>query len=544
MARGFFVGLLAGSLAAVFLQVQPRLACGPDTVFSGHPLGLDQWVYSALARAVWRSPTKCTYEYPFALFWPSPPVLIQLPITLVAWLGRVFDLPTAFELLRILGAGFSGLAVALIGRKLFSHPTWRGWFYAVSTLGGAYFFVLGIGEAIRTAGIYGLLELPVYFERAMAPIYWWLPFLAQNLWLPLEAVYHAMVLGAFALLLHNQWKWAALLGLAVWFSNPFPAVSLYSVALPWIFIETFISSRGQRASKLRAVALWLVTAVIGYSYYALFLPQWPVLKELADMHRVPLAPPPTWQQLIAWLWPAIPPLVWSVTHPAGRKHIWHSPSWRLMELTVGAQLALLSQFAFLGDNAVQPYHFNRGYLALAVGALVVRWLQHFSPRRVSRLAAYFLLSLCVDQCLFFLNIITQGVRTGFVPQEIAEIGRVIAEREGPQVFYNRAFPYSVYFAATSDHVPYDMPETMVVPWSQERLRIIEEALQNNAAQNLAALGVSLVIVTKNDVLASRLPPHDWSELYRGKNFLVFELEKTKRRKPPQLAPPLPQKQKP
>jgi hypothetical protein len=232
LRAGFWIGLAFGLAASLYFQIQPRLSAGATSVFTGAPLGLDEWVYFALARAVLRSPTGLTYSYPFALFWEAPPVLVQLPIALAAWIGRLTGLPVAFEILRVLGTAFSGGCLAIMGACLFRHRGWRAWFYVAAALGGAWFWVLAVVEAIGTAGVYGLTELPTYLQRAMGPIYWWLPFLAQNVWLPLEAVYHALVLGALALLLCGRRRAAAWLGLATWFSNPFPAVSLYAVALP------------------------------------------------------------------------------------------------------------------------------------------------------------------------------------------------------------------------------------------------------------------------------------------------------------------------
>jgi len=372
LRAGFWTGLAFGLAASVYFQIQPRLSTGAASVFTGAPLGLDEWVYFALARAVQRSPTGLTYSYPFALFWKAPPVLVQLPIALAAWIGRLTGLPIAFEILRVLGTAFSGGCLAIMGACLFRHRRWRAWFYVAAAVGGAWFSVLAVVEAITTAGVCGLIELPVYLQRAMGPIYWWLPFLAQNVWLPLEAVYHALVLGAFALLLCGRRRAAAWLGLATWFSNPFPAVSLYAVALPWLLVESLWGPHDERPRTRRTFGLWVITAALGYGYYAAFLPMWPVLGELGRMHQVALAPPPTVAQLLAWFAPLVPAVVWAAGTRRGRRHIGSQPEWRLMAILLLSQLAFLAQFAVAGHHAVQPYHFNRGYLAIASAAFIVR----------------------------------------------------------------------------------------------------------------------------------------------------------------------------
>lgn len=529
-------GLVFGLTCAILFQVPPRLSAHA-TVFSGAPVGLDEWVYFSLARAVWRCPNGITYQYPFSLFWQSPPVLVQIPITVAAWIGWWLGLPAAFELLRVIGSALTGGALGALGVALFGSRQWRYWFYILSAFGGAWFIVLAIWQALETAGISGLTELPVYVARTMDAIFWWLPFLAQNIWQPLETIYHSLVISAFACLMLGKVRLAALLGLLTWFSNPFPAAALYLPALPWLVLELGLNIRSQqRREKTTDLILWALTAVVGYGYYAWFLPQWPVLKELAAMHRVPLAPPPNIPQLVVWFAPFLPTLAWAFFTRAGRRQVFRRPAWRLIGLLYFSQITFLLQFFVLRHNAIQPYHFNRGYLALASFALLVRWVQSLYPRRLPRLVAVLLCTFLADQLSFFGYLATEGIKSGFVPQEIVQVANVFNEREAGQLFVSQAYSYSCYLAAATNQIPYDMPETMVVPWPKTRGRLLTEAIQSGS-DAIEQLGISLFVVSKEDPLTATLLLGNWRLIGETLHYAILELPKEKRRQVPRLPPP-------
>jgi hypothetical protein len=148
-----------------------------------------------------------------------------------------------------------------------------------------------------------------------------------------------------------------------------------------LLVESLWGPPDERPRTMRTFGLWLITAALGYGYYAAFLPIWPVLGELGRMHQVALAPPPTLAQLVAWFAPLVPAVAWAAGTRRGRRRIGSHPEWRLMAILLLSQLGFLAQFAVAGHHAVQPYHFNRGCLAIASAAFIVRWLQSVAPRR-------------------------------------------------------------------------------------------------------------------------------------------------------------------
>jgi hypothetical protein len=534
--RSFVLGLLFGGAFSLFCQIQPRLASSSYAVFTGAPQGLDEYVYFALVRAIWRTGNGLTYSYPFAVFWDAPPIMIQLPLSAAALAGRLIGLPWAFEFLRICGTSLTAVALAYIGYALFRSAAWRNRFVLFAAFGGAWFTFLGIAEAIKTAGVWGLTELPIYVERALGPLYWWLPFLAQNVWSPLEAVYHAEVLGAFALLLKGNLRLATGVGLITWFSNPFPASSLYAAAIPWLGIKALRGSDSERRKATTGLVWWLLSAAAGFGYYGIFLKHWPVLEELTRMHRVPLAPPPTSSQLIAWFGPFLPPIIWSCFTKSGHKYVWQKNEWLMVMVIIISQVGFLLQFPFLGVLATQPYHFNRGYLAVALFALLFRWLYCLNPRKLSAWALALLISTSFDQGFFFLSRLVNGTETGYVPQEIAELRETLLGREPNQLFLCHAFPYSVYFAAFTDNIPFDMPETMVVPWTETRCELLATVVKNR--DDLSTLGISLAILAHNDEIANLLcQQKGWHIVKTTQNYSVYELEAARRRNIPRLPPP-------
>src|SRR5690606_7324650 len=124
------------------------------------------------------------------------------------------------EVGRVLGAAGAGAALAAMG-CLFPAGFWRRWFYVIAVFCGASFGLGALYHALRIGGLDALTEPHEYIDEAMDKLIWWLPFPLQNLRMPLECLYHAVVFGGLACLAWNRLGWAWLLGLLTWASNPF-----------------------------------------------------------------------------------------------------------------------------------------------------------------------------------------------------------------------------------------------------------------------------------------------------------------------------------
>ena len=516
--RGAVWGGLIGLAAAVWLQVQPRVLAMPGTVFSGAPQGTDQWTYFAMVRAIMRSPTWITYAYPFDLWWPTPPVLFQPALAVLAVLARVMGLPMAFEAGRVLGAAASGAALALMAHRLSPGRGWRGWLTVAMGLGGGVFWA---ASGVLTAYHGGWPTLPwTMHARVMGHLFMWTPWLAQNVFYPLEAVYHALVLGVLAALLFRRNALALVLGGAAVFSNPFAGGALLACVVPWWVWNTLAARPGaDRARAARQLVLWLGLAALVLGYYGWFVRQWPALRDLNRIYTGALREWLTPAQM-AMLWtPFGAGLVWSVAARRGRRLVWGNRNWRLMGLLAMSQIALAQQALVLGAWAVQPMHFNRGYMAVGMAALFWRaaraWARN--PRVVPRWAVLVVALTLPDQSFFFAFLVEDGVRTGGIPVAAERIVREVGKLPGRLIVHGD-WKHNAYLAAETDHQPFLNEETMVMPFAEERLRRVLDVMRRGG--RLEELGIDVLIAMEGSPAARLAQGHGWRLLWPGSGWMA------------------------
>ena len=501
-------GGAAGLAAALWFQVTPRLSLNPSLTFTGAPQGLDQFTYFAMVRAIWRSPNSITYAYPFSLYWATPAVLVQLPLTAIAWIARITGIPLAFEAARILGTAASAAGIVLLARRLVRRRGWRPWFLLALILGGGWFWMRSVADALSVAGLPGMTELWNYHPAAFDGLYHWAPFVAQNITYPLEAVYHGIVFAALAALVWRRERVAMVLGVAAWLSNPFTAVALSAAVVPWWVWSAVRAGGGERARAARNAAGWVLITAAGVAYYGPFLGQWPALKDLSRQYSVPLLPPLSPMQMLLMWGPWIAGIVWSIATPAGRRHVWGRPVWSLFAILALTQMALAQQGWVLGERAVQPPHYNRGYLLVGMVAVFWRAAMAWAPRARRApwwLAAAVLMTL-PDQGLFFLREALHGVQVGFISRGHANALRSADALPAPLVAYAPHGTGSV-LAALTNHLPFGIPESMVVPFPAERDAILAHALA--AGEDLARIGIQLCVTAHDDPAVPLLEGHGW-----------------------------------
>lgn len=520
LLRGALVGAAIGLIAAFHGQLAPRLVVSPEWVFTGAAQGLDEWVYMALCRAVWRSPTFLTYEYPFLLGWSAPPVMIQLPIAALAWIGKLIGLPLAFEVARIAGASASGAAMAAIGWKLFGTPQWRLWFYLAAVCGGGMFWIGAVRQSIRVAGLVGLTDFVPYLRYAMGTFYEWRPYLLQNVTYPLEPVYHALVLSALACVLYRRWIAVWVLGMCLWYSNPFPAVALAAPLLGYFVVRTIIAGRRRNANVIKLL-MWLGITTAGLAYYLLFLPQWPAFRDLVIGHHGPtlqVLSSPGWLMLLM-PWAAI------IVICAWNRRVWRvmrrDAALALFAWVAVCHLLLLAQGFLIGKRAVQPFHFDRGYLQIALVALAfgLTYRRLHIPRVVPAwLKAVVLISL-TDQSLFFAEYLSRGIVIGCVQKDLARIAQRMDEIPGRLVYHFTSPSTNIYFASVTHHQPFHAPETMVIPFAEERQHMLDAALGGH--RKLRDVGLSLFITPVDGPYLPLVRSQGWNTIYTTPKYLLL-----------------------
>lgn len=543
---GALIGALAAFVVAVTGHVLLWMQAGDGYESTGATQGLDLWTYYSMARAVWRSPNGITYSYPYELYWPTASVIFQLPITVLAWLGRLTSLPMAFEIGRVVGGAGAGAALGSIG-ALFPRGFWRRWFYIAAVLGGGLFSLASVAMAIETAGLPGLTEPYQYQPEAMGRLMWWLPYLASNLRMPLECLYHAMVIGALACLIRRRYGWAWLLGLVSWMSNPFAAVALHGAVLSW-FAWRMVESRGSRRRYFAMHLLaWMAVNLAAAVYYGWFLNQWLLLRELHALYRIQHVPALEWWRLALLTMPYGAALMATLFMRSLRRAVWGRPVWRLFAILAVVHLLLIQQSAVLGDFAMQSYHYNRGYLHL--GLVVVFWrvlmiiLRKFGCLGVAgcrdiwrpwkirdircRAAGIAMCSMvaltCLDQVFFAMCAVFNHSMVGLVDAEYAQLVEAIPSEPAPVVVFTAQpnFPGS-YITAFSPHVAWNASETMIVPFTNERRTLFEEAIEGRHG-GMTGLGISYAIIYRdNENRLAKFRFQNWTPVANTGNLVLLK----------------------
>lgn len=510
MIYGALIGAIFGGVYCSCAQIGPRLCTAPGSVFSGAPKGGDDWIYYALARAVWRGPNQVTYAYPFSLYWPGPPVLIQIPITLISYPARLIGLPMAFELARFLSTVICGIAIGAITVRLTPRRFPKAYAALLLVLGGGLYWIPAALEAYRAAGILNLIPIADYVRGAMGQYLNWLPYLTTNVILPLETVYHALVFSALALLLWGHPFAAAAIGAVTWFSNPFPAIALSATAILWWAAEAAVQAGSHRKSALIQLATWVLISAVGAFYYAVFLPRWPALADLAARHRIELTPPYTLKNLLLVCGPGLLVLLLCCT-PAGRRHILRPAHWRLMAILAMTQIMLVEHGALFPKHAMQPHHFNRGYMTFACSALVLRAIQMRvrGSRVFPRWAVAVILLLCLDPLLVWRYLRLGTEPSARISTSLKAIGEQFNRLPPNQIVLGPEVNVSEYVGAYTNQQPYGTESQTVIPFLEKRKQLLADAIARKNGSDVASLGIHYAVVSPSSPLRAQLATQGW-----------------------------------
>jgi len=191
---------------------------------------------------------------------------------------------------------------------------------------------------------------------------WWFLNWGRNLVMPQEAVYHALVAGAWLAVVRGR-DWPAVLAVAALaLTHPFSGIQHLLVLGAWLCLRAV----GTPGARLPLVFLSLVTAAF-LSYYFLYLPSFP-------QHR---AVHGTWS--LDWSLP-LSGLVYGYL-PVGAlaaARCWRDrgawrPEMTFFLVAAAASLLLVKHELFL--PARQPLHFTRGYVWLPLALLALPLVQ-------------------------------------------------------------------------------------------------------------------------------------------------------------------------
>lgn len=239
---------------------------------------------------------------------------------------------------------------------------------------------------------------------------WWLLLWGRNFCLPTEAVYHALMAGAWLAVLSERWRTACLMALLLASTHPFTGISILTLFLVFAAVNPFFESSAPPRWFLAAM---LFIAAAFFWYYGVFLHSIPQHQELQSAWRrdwsldgrtMLLADGPV------ALWAAIR-LYRDRGRPDRGKRLW---------ICMAAVTFLLANHEWF-VQPMQPVHFDRGYLwtpLFLLGAPVMQssfcWLRERLPPllRAPLLAALFLLFVS-DNLVFLARMMAENPLHGF-----------------------------------------------------------------------------------------------------------------------------------
>lgn len=196
------------------------------------------------------------------------------------------------------------------------------------------------------------------------------------------------------------------------------------------------------------------------------------------------------------------------------------PKWRLFAILAVTQLALSQQQILLGADAAQPFHYNRGYLQLALVLITWRMLVvSFAAARARRMLIALLCFTLPDQVAFFSNFIFYGVDAAYVDGNYARLATAIPENPAPQLVLTDLVRDNAYISGCTPHIPYKMPEGhMLVPFGEQREWELSKQLNGG---NVAALGIGYAIINQSSPFRKPLEAQQWTHVGQSGDMLLL-----------------------
>lgn len=389
-AAGAALGL-ALALWMISLKIWWFERTPPGLVFHGHLQG-DQKIYVALVRAAAETPSGLAYAYPWDLSPDPPRIFFQLPISILAWIGRLapdLEYHQVFDRFRLI---FATAMFAALAALVSACVPWRRWFapaLVLTALGGGAAWIAACAGSSGVGGGVGSGAEPSFLLRTAmieARYEWWFLNVARNVFFPIETFHHFLFFAMTLALIRGRTSIAVAFLLAGLASNPFPAIQMGALLVPvlaadaaGIGIRGGERKRGFRRRTLTPLAIALAGIGALGAYYTLFLPRWEIGRALVKQHAEAAADPLHPADMLLGYGPLIVTLAAALlAGPNPRSRLARRTD-RILLIWLLGGLALASNSRIPGVS-LQPMHFTRGYIYLPLALLAIRALRGGPPR--------------------------------------------------------------------------------------------------------------------------------------------------------------------
>jgi hypothetical protein len=188
-----------------------------------------------------------------------------------------------------------------------------------------------------------------------------------------------------------------------------------------------------------------------------------------------------------------------------------------------SQIAILHHGYWLGERAFQPYHFNRGYLQLGLCAVFLRCLVVLArrPRSVPRWCVAFMLTVFPDQALWLTQYVLTPQAAGLADRDSIEAVTALARIPQRRIVVSDGYITQPLVSALTHHEPYDIPQSIFVPFAPERQRLLGEAMARSDI-HITDLGITLAVVVRNGRMHKALIAEGWPQRSTHSSMAVLE----------------------
>lgn len=502
----------------------------------------DQITYTALFRSVFERGNGFAYAYPYAA--PSadnPAVNFQMPFTLLAWLWRITgSIVLSWEIVRLLfGAAFLFVVFLTMREmlKTFYPDEEQDAPFSIYVLG--VFIILACGGGVawlaalaRSFGAQGVSFLE-RFQEAEGSYHWWFLNLFRNIFYPLELMYHAFFFLAIWGVLKKNYRLALAGQVLACLSGVFVGIEISGILIAFYIWEAV---RQKNKESLMRLVWTLIVFALFAGYYGVFLPRFPIAKNLVEQHRVNIHDIiPMKEYLTAYGLMLFAALL-AFLRRDFRRNLMGREAGRLIIvwLVVVAALVLNDKWLPAG-RSLQPPHFTRGYLfailtLIAACGFYPSW-KSFAAKGKARLAGASLLLI-----LLFIpdNILFVALRFRETPHPMV----LTIPNESMQLFdfLNTLKEQRVVFSPErklGDQIPAFTPHASILgqlyatPFNEEKSAMMERFFRGaDVDLFIKKYEIDLIVIGRRsaEYFDTMIRRPEWKPVYSNKLWAVYAIQ--------------------
>ncbi len=437
----------------------------------------------------------------------APAIFIQFPFIILGWFWCISNLsiPLVWEIFRILMTFLFSFSLAFLLRCFFSQRRWFIVAFIFSVFGsGSIVFLVALFRGTQVPptpdGLTSYLASYYYAEQAL---HWWGLHLFRNFFYPVELLIHSFFFLTLYYLIKQRYHYFALFFFLTWFSGLFAALELSGIVTLFLMYTYFKTKEAKRGKALLAVLLISLLFII---YYKVFIPSYPVGKSLDVQHTSFTFPPLTFYDYVvhySWLLLfLVPSLFFKDFRRFLQKNIY-----TLLFIWIGVVFLFSQNDKLLPGAGIQPPHFLRGYLFMALAILTIVWFRWFSatfPQKGILIKVATVILLCgglTDSALFSLCMYYRipHPEVSTVRQQTVDVLHYLNTWDGTRhiVVLSQNRHLDVVINSQTTHRSF-LSDIMATPFWEEKIQTLQNFLMTaNEGELVETFSVDTIIAHKD-----------------------------------------------